>query len=63
MVDGNYVGYTTSVVDSEIVGKTVALGWVDFIDGELPDIVEIGGVTAERTSVPFYDPTGERARA
>ncbi len=62
--DGDrYAGYVTSAAWSPTVGKGVALGWLDFRDGELPAQVQIEGLQATRVDVPFYDPEGRRSRA
>ncbi len=58
-----YAGYVTSSTDSPILGKAVMLGWLHLIDDEAPEIVTIDGRPARRTSIPFYDPENERARA
>ncbi len=59
----DYAGYVTSATASPSLEKTVMLGWVDLVDGELPSDVTIGGRPARRVPTPFYDPGGERARA
>ncbi|MCA9973388.1 MAG: (2Fe-2S)-binding protein, partial [Anaerolineales bacterium] len=61
--DGTYAGYVTSSTFSPVLGKAVLLGWLALSDGALPDEVTIDGRTARRTTVPFYDPEGTRARA
>jgi glycine cleavage system aminomethyltransferase T len=62
-IDGSYAGYVTSCTWSPALKKTVALGWVRLIDGALPERVVILGKEARRTSAPFYDKEGARARA
>ncbi len=58
-----WVGNVTSSTDSQVLGKAVMLGWLDFVEGELPEAVEIEGRSARRVALPFYDPDSERARA
>lgn len=58
-----YAGYVTSSFASPLLGKTVLLGWLRFVQGELPTEVTIGGRLARRVAPPFYDPEGTRARA
>lgn len=62
-LDGSYAGYVTSSTWSPALNKTVMLGWVRLIDGALPDAVLIHGKEARRSSAPFYDKEGARARA
>lgn len=59
----DYAGYVTSASWSDTLGKGVMLGWLDMVDGALPETVTIEGHQARRVSVPFYDPDGGRARA
>ena len=58
-----YAGYVTSSADSAALGRAVMLGWVELVDGALPDALRIDGRPARRAATPFYDPAGERARA
>lgn len=57
-----FAGHVTSAGWSWSLGKGVALGWLDFFDGELPETVTISGMTAHRVDLPFYDKEGKRAR-
>lgn len=57
-----YVGRVTSAGWSPTLGKAVLLGDMDFVDGKLPESVTIEGFVAHRVPVPFYDPSGSRAR-
>jgi glycine cleavage system aminomethyltransferase T/bacterioferritin-associated ferredoxin len=58
-----YAGYVTSSAWSPTLGKSVMLAWLYAFDGVFPEEVDIEGVRAHRTSLPFYDPEGARARA
>lgn len=58
-----YAGYVTSAMWSPAVGRGVAMGWLEYVDDELPDDVTIEGMPARRSPLPFYDPEGSRARA
>jgi glycine cleavage system aminomethyltransferase T len=58
-----YAGYVTSSSLSPALGKAVMLGWLRLSNNELPANVTIHGRPARRTSTPFYDPEGVRARA
>ena len=58
-----YAGFVTSVGYSHSLEKSIMLGHLAYFDGELPTRVTIDGRTAIRTKLPFYDPSGERARA
>ncbi len=58
-----YAGYVTSSSYSPVLGKSVMLGWLRFMKGELPLDVTIGGQPARRVPTPFYDAEGRRARA
>ena len=60
--DGEYAGYVTSAAWSFALEKGVALGWLDYINGELPTDVTISGMAAKRVDVPFYDKEAKRAR-
>ncbi len=62
-VNDQYAGYVTSSTYSPILGKAVMLGWLDVIDGSLPDEVMIHQRAAQRVATPFYDKEGSRARA
>lgn len=58
-----YAGYVTSATWSPVLGKSVMLAWLYAFDGEFPETVTVEGRSARRSSVPFYDPEGARARA
>ena len=58
-----YVGYITSYGYSFGLGKAVMLGWLYYVDGELPTDVVIAGQPARRAATPFYDKEAARARA
>ena len=58
-----YAGFVTSVGYSHSLEKSIMLGHLAYFDGELPTRLTIDGRTAIRTKLPFYDPSGERARA
>lgn len=60
--DGEYAGYVTSAAWSFALEKGVALGWLDYVNGELPTDVMINGMAAKRVEVPFYDKEAKRAR-
>lgn len=60
---GEYAGYVTSSFASPLLGKTVMLGWLKLVDGQLPSEVTIADRPARRVSTPFYDPEATRARA
>jgi glycine cleavage system aminomethyltransferase T len=62
-VNGEYAGFVTSSTYSPVLGKSVMLGWLYFVDGELPDEVVVDGRVARRVPVPFYDKEASRARA
>lgn len=61
--DGELAGYVTSAAWSPTLETVVMLGWVDLVDGEVPDLVTVDGRAARPTPHPFYDPEGSRARA
>lgn len=61
--NGEYAGYVTSSGYSQVLGKSVMLGWLYLFDGEMLTEVMIDGRTARRVPVPFYDKEGGRARA
>jgi len=61
--DNEFAGHVTSAAWSWTLNRGVALGWLDYIDGELPESVTINGMTAQRVEVPFYDKEAARARA
>lgn len=56
-------GHVTSAGWSGILGKGIALGWLDYFDGALPEQVTISGMAARRVAVPFYDKEGSRAKS
>ncbi len=56
------VGNLTSARWSPALRLTVALGWVDRINGELPAEVTCDGRAASFATAPFYDAVGERLR-
>jgi glycine cleavage system aminomethyltransferase T len=58
----DYAGYVTSSTWSPVLGKTVMLGWVRLREGALPDRVLIQGREAVRSTAPFYDKEGARAK-
>jgi len=57
-----FAGHVTSSAWSWALGRGVALGWLDYFDGELPEKVTINGMEARRVAVPFYDKEASRAR-
>jgi sarcosine oxidase subunit alpha len=61
--DDEYVGFVTSSTYSPVLGKSVMLGWLYFVDGVLPEEVVVDGRLARRVPVPFYDKEASRARA
>ena len=61
--NGDYAGYITSSGYSPVLGKTVMLAWLNYVDGELPEDVLINGEKAKRVDTPFYDKESKRARA
>ena len=61
--DGEYAGYVTSSTYSPALGKSVMLGWLYLVDGELPTDVTINERPAKRAATPFYDKEASRARA
>jgi sarcosine oxidase subunit alpha len=62
-VNGQYAGFVTSSAYSPVLGKSVMLGWLYFVDGGLPEEVMVDGCVARRVPVPFYDKEARRARA
>ena len=60
---GDYVGYVTSSGYSYALGKSVMLGWLYVVDGDLPHDVTCEGRPARRVATPFYDKEAARARA
>ena len=56
-------GHITSSAWSPVLGKGIALGWLDYFDGQLPETVTINDLLARRVALPFYDKEGARARA
>jgi sarcosine oxidase, subunit alpha len=60
---GAHVGYLTSSGSSTALGRGVALGWVELLDGALPERVMAGELEGEVVLPPFYDPEGERVRS
>ncbi|MDA1045282.1 MAG: (2Fe-2S)-binding protein, partial [Verrucomicrobia bacterium] len=61
--EDTYVGYVTSSGYSHVLGKSVMLGWLYYLNGELPCDVTCEGRPARRVSTPFYDKESLRARA
>ncbi|MEM7343996.1 MAG: glycine cleavage T C-terminal barrel domain-containing protein [Chloroflexota bacterium] len=61
--NSEFVGHVTSCSYSPLLKKSVMLGWLDMVDGELPIDVTIDGRPAQRTALPFYDKEAARARA
>ncbi len=62
-VNDQYAGFVTSSTYSPVLGKSVMLGWLYYVDGVLPDKVVVDGRLAHRVPVPFYDKEASRARA
>jgi glycine cleavage system aminomethyltransferase T len=62
-VGGALVGHVTSSRFSPVLGRSVCLGFLDRVDGDLPGRVELDGREARRVPLPFYDREGARARA
>ena len=62
-VNDQYAGFVTSSTYSPVLGKSVMLGWLYYVDGVLPDEVVVDGRPALRVPVPFYDKEASRARA
>jgi glycine cleavage system aminomethyltransferase T len=60
--DGAIVGYLTSSRWSPALRCTVALAWVDLVDGQPPGGLTCDGSAATIAPIPFYDPTGARLR-
>lgn len=58
-----FAGHVTSAAWSWVLNKGIALGWLDYFDGELPQTVTINGMQARRVDLPFYDKEAVRARA
>ena len=58
--DGPVVGHVTSSWQSPVLGHSVLLGWQKALPHT--DAVWIDGRRADVSAVPFYDPTGARAR-
>lgn len=62
--NGEYRGYLTSTGYSTTLGHGVAMAWVYYdANGQLPMDIVCDAMPAEVVSLPFYDPSGERARA
>ncbi|HEX3299061.1 MAG TPA: 2Fe-2S iron-sulfur cluster-binding protein [Actinomycetota bacterium] len=61
-VDGAIVGRITSCAVSVAAGGPVGLGWLRAVDGEFPNVLRAGDVTATVSATPFYDPEGVRLR-
>jgi sarcosine oxidase, subunit alpha len=59
----DFAGHVTSAGWSFALNKGLALGWLDYFDGNLPQTVTISGMTARRVDLPFYDKEAARARA
>ncbi len=60
--DDQYAGHVTSATWSPLLQQGIALGWLRYINGELPTQVTIDGLNAQRVTLPFYDGEGARAR-
>ena len=58
----DYVGYVTSSTWSPVLDQGVMLGWVDMVDGHVPETLLVEELVATRSATPFYDPSGARAR-
>ena len=61
--NGQFAGHVTSAAWSPVLGKGIALGWLDYFDGELPTDVIVNDLPARRVELPFYDKEAARARA
>ncbi len=61
--DEGLSGYVTSARYSPTLERTVMLGWVRLVDGEVPDTLRADDRLVHRAGTPFYDPEGSRARA
>ena len=60
--DGTYAGYVTSAAWSATLDRSVMLAWIRAVDGAVPDEVLVEGTVVRRVELPFYDPSGVRAR-
>ena len=60
---GSNVGYLTSSGWSHVLGRGVALGWLEQENGDIPTELECDGTIGTVTHEPFYDPAGARLRA
>jgi sarcosine oxidase subunit alpha len=58
-----FAGTVSSSTWSPTLGKGVALGWLESIDGSFPEVVQIDGTETRVVAPHFYDPEGSRARA
>lgn len=58
-----FAGTVSSSAWSPALGKGVALGWLESIDGSFPETVLIDGNEAKVVAPHFYDPEGLLARA
>jgi sarcosine oxidase subunit alpha len=58
-----FAGTISSSAWSPTLGKGVALGWLESIDGDFPETVLVDGIEATVVAPHFYDPEGTRARA
>jgi glycine cleavage system aminomethyltransferase T len=61
--DGRHAGHLTSSRFSPVLGRGIALGWLQCVDGEIPERVEAGGREGVVVETPFYDPMGVKLRA
>jgi glycine cleavage system aminomethyltransferase T len=59
---GEIVGRVTSCAWSQALGRAIGLGWLRGVDGEFPEALQAGAVTANVVPTPFYDPEGARVR-
>ena len=57
-----FAGFVTSSFFSPTLNKGVMLGWIDLIDGQVPSTAIVEGLSATVSPLPFYDPSGARAR-
>ncbi|MEM7093109.1 MAG: 2Fe-2S iron-sulfur cluster-binding protein [Actinomycetota bacterium] len=61
--DERFAGTLTSTTWSPALGRWIAMGWLQSLDGAFPESVMIDGVSAAVRSTHFYDPEGSRPRA
>jgi sarcosine oxidase, subunit alpha len=63
LADGRQIGHLTSSRFSPVLGKGVALGWVQTTNGTPPAEVVVDGIAGTVVEHTFYDPEGLRVRA